>query len=66
VTASAVFAAVPQVKAALLDTIAHWYNNRTNVQSVGVQGAGTVTYASSMPLPASAMAKLRALVVPRV
>jgi len=36
------------------------------VQSVGVQGAGTVTYASSMPLPASAMAKLRALVVPRV
>jgi len=65
-TAAAVFAAVPQVKAAILDTVAHWYNNRANVQSVGIQGAGTVTYASSMPLPASAMAKLRSLVVPRV
>lgn len=65
-TAAAVFSAVPQVKAALLDTIAHWYNNRASVQSVGVQGAGTVAYAPSMPLPASAMAKLRSLVVPRV
>ena len=64
--AGTVFALEPQVKAAILDTIAHWYNNRANVQSVGIQGAGTVTYASSMPLPVSAMAKLRALVVPRV
>ena len=59
-------ALLPNVRAAILDTIAHWYNNRANVQSVGIQGAGTVTYASSMPLPVSAMAKLRALVVPRV
>ncbi len=62
---SSLAATLPTVRAALLDTIAHWYNNRANVQSVGIQGAGTVTYASSMPLPVSAMAKLRSLVVPR-